>query len=62
MNNTADSFSPAELKARFNPEGSPLRRQQERMLSMVVELDRICRKHDIPYFLYGGTLLGYKKQ
>lgn len=58
MNNSADSFSPAELKARFNPEGSPLRRQQERMLSMVVELDRICRKHDIPYFLYGGTLLG----
>ncbi len=25
---------------------------------MVVELDRICRKYDIPYFLYGGTLLG----
>ncbi len=35
-----------------------LRRHQLRMLEMVVELDRICRKHDIPYFLYGGTLLG----
>ena len=46
------------LKARFNPEGSPLRRQQKTMLRMVVELDRICRKHGIPYFLYGGTLLG----
>jgi len=46
------------LKARFNPEGSPLRRQQMVMLEMVGELDRICRKYDIPYFLYGGTLLG----
>lgn len=55
---TNPTFDAAELKARFNPEGSPLRRQQERMLSMVVELDRICRKHNIPYFLYGGTLLG----
>lgn len=51
-------FNPAELKARFNPDGSPLRRQQLVMLEMVTELDRICRKHDIPYFLYGGTLLG----
>lgn len=47
-----------ELKARFNPEGSLLRRQQMRMLEMVTELDRVCRKYDIPYFLYGGTLLG----
>ena len=37
---TNPTFDAAELKARFNPEGSPLRRQQERMLSMVVELDR----------------------
>lgn len=52
------SFNPAELKARFNPEGSPLRRQQLVMLEMLKELDRICKKHEIPYFLYGGTLLG----
>ena len=25
---------------------------------MASELDRICKKHGIPYFLYGGTLLG----
>ena len=52
------TFNPEELKARFNPEGSLLRRQQMIMLEMVTELDRICKKHDIPYFLYGGTLLG----
>ena len=52
------TFNAEELKARFNPEGSPLRRQQMVMLSMVAELDRICKKHDIPYFLCGGTLLG----
>lgn len=52
------TFNQEELRARFNPEGSPLRRQQMVMLEMVKELDRICKKHDIPYFLYGGTLLG----
>ena len=52
------TFNAQELKARFNPEGSPLRRQQMVMLGMMAELDRICRKYDIPYFLYGGTLLG----
>lgn len=52
------AFSTAELKARFCPEGSSLQRQQQLMRRMVGELDRICRKHDIPYFLYGGTLLG----
>lgn len=35
-----------------------MRKHQEKMLEMVIELDRICRKHGIPYFLYGGTLLG----
>ena len=52
------SFDEKELKARFNPEGSLLRRHQLKMLDLVVELDRICKKHNIPYFLYGGTLLG----
>ena len=52
------NFNAEELKARFNPEGSPLRRQQMVMLEMVTEVDRVCRKYGIPYFLYGGTLLG----
>ena len=52
------NFNAEDLKARFNPEGSPLRRQQMVMLEMVTEVDRICRKYGISYFLYGGTLLG----
>ena len=46
------------LRQRFCPEGSQLHAHQQKMLEMVGELDRICRKHNIPYFLYGGTLLG----
>ena len=47
-----------ELRRRFNPDGSSLRRQQLRMLELMDLLDKVCRRHDIPYFLYGGTLLG----
>ena len=46
------------LRQRFNPDGSLLRRQQMRMLELLLELDRICRKHNIPYWLSSGTLLG----
>lgn len=46
------------LRQRFNPEGSQLRRQQLRMLELLLEMDRICRKHHIRYWLIAGTLLG----
>ena len=60
MNNTQQNITidTDALRQRFCPEGSLLKKQQQKMLEMVVELDRICRKNDIPYFLYGGTLLG----
>ena len=47
-----------ELRKRFNPEGSLLRRQQMRMLEILVEIDKICKKHDIRYWLSSGTLIG----
>ena len=47
-----------ELRTRFNPEGSLLRRQQMRMMEILLEVDRICKKHDIPYWLSSGTLIG----
>ncbi len=58
MPNNPYHFDPAELRARFNPEGSPLRRQQNRMKDMLRVLDEICRRHDIPYWISSGTLLG----
>lgn len=47
-----------ELRNRFNPEGSALRRQQMRMLKILDAVDACCRKHNIPYWLCYGTLLG----
>lgn len=38
--------------------GEDFRRMQLLELDMLVELDRVCRKHDIPYTIFGGSLLG----
>ena len=46
------------LRAKYSPDGSPLRRQQERMLELLCEIDRICKKHVIRYWLSSGTLIG----
>ena len=35
-----------------------LRRCQLKQLTILEEIDRICRKHNITYWLDGGTLLG----
>ena len=48
----------AELRARFNPDGSLLRRHQLRMLEMLKYIDAVCRENDIPYWLSSGTCLG----
>ena len=53
MNNYNDS-----LRERYNPDGSSLRRLQLRMLDILIEIDRICRRHQIRYWLSSGTLLG----
>lgn len=47
-----------ELRERYNPEGSLLRRGQQRMLDILKAVDAICRAHNIPYWLSSGTLLG----
>lgn len=47
-----------ELRQRFSPDGSLLRRQQLRMLDILKEVDRIAKRHDIPYWLSSGTLIG----
>lgn len=44
--------------SRYNPEGSTLRKAQLRMVDILVEVDKICRKHKIEYYLDWGSLLG----
>lgn len=44
--------------SKYNGEGTTLRKAQLRMLDILIEVDKICRKHNIPYWLDGGTLLG----
>ena len=46
------------LKARFNPEGSLLRVHQHRMMELLLAFDAICKRHQIRYWLIGGTLIG----
>lgn len=42
----------------YNGEGTLLRKVQLRLLDILVEIDKICRKHDIKYWIDFGTLLG----
>ena len=44
--------------SKYNPEGSTLRKAQLRMLEILIEVDKICRKHQIEYYLDAGSLLG----
>ena len=46
------------LRAKYNPDGSVLRRAQLRMLEMLKFIDKICSENDIDYWLDSGTLLG----
>ena len=47
-----------ELREKYAPEGSDLRKAQMRMLELLKFLDKICKKHNLKYWLDSGTLLG----
>ena len=53
-----DATLQAKLKEQFNPEGSMLRKQQLRMLDILLYIDEVCKENDIKYWLSSGTLLG----
>ena len=48
----------AELRARFNPDGSKLRNMQLKILDILKVVDKICCDNNIPYWLSSGTLIG----
>ena len=60
--NTLKTFNTGEtnedLKLKYNPEGSILRKAQCRMLEMLVYLDKICKEQNIEWSLEGGNVLG----
>ena len=43
---------------RYNPEGSPLREHQLRLLRLLIEFDRLCEENGIRWWLDSGTLIG----
>lgn len=47
-----------QLREKYNPDGSPLRNIQLRMLDILQCVDEICRHHHIRYWLSSGSLLG----
>lgn len=53
--NTGETQS--ELRAKYNPEGSILRRAQMRMLDMLIYFDKVCKEQKIPYSIDGGNVL-----
>lgn len=46
------------LKQKYAPEGSELRILQLKMLDVLSFVDEVCRRHNLSYWLSGGTLLG----
>ena len=47
-----------ELRSKYNPEGSALRRDQMELLRMLKVVSDICKEHGIQWWLSSGTLLG----
>ena len=53
-----DKNTEEEQHLKYNPDGSTLRKQQDKMLEMLILIDQICKKYKINYWLSDGTLLG----
>lgn len=45
----------------YGQEGSNLRKVQLRAVELLSEVDRLCRKHGLRYWIDYGTLLGYQR-
>lgn len=47
-----------QLREQYNPEDSMLRGIQMHLLDILIEIDRVCRKNGLTYWLDSGTLIG----
>lgn len=47
-----------QLRQKYNPDGSPLRQHQLKLLEMLVYFDKVCKENGIRYWLSSGTCLG----
>lgn len=47
-----------QLRQKYNPDGSPLRQHQLKLLEMLKYLDKVCTENGIRYWLSSGTCLG----
>ena len=57
-NYVIDQDRQIELRKKFNPDGSDIRKAQLRMLDLLKFLDKICKENKLEYWLDSGTLLG----
>ena len=53
-----DQETQQRLRERYNPEGSQLRKHQLRMVEMLEYFDKLCREHNIRYWLSSGNCIG----
>lgn len=51
----------AELRNRFNSEGSDLRKLQLRLVEMLKYIDSVCQREGISYWLAAGNVLGQER-
>lgn len=58
MNTSTYTIDHEALRARYNPEGSKLRKTQRELMTILLDLDKICKEHNIEWWLSSGTLLG----
>lgn len=47
-----------QLRQKYNPDGSPLRQHQLKLLEMLKYFDKVCTENGIRYWLSSGTCLG----
>ena len=61
MNDSHMDSVTKELREKYSPDGSSLRKAQLRMLDMLIFIDKVCKENGLTYWLDSGTLLGAKR-